>query len=68
VDLLNGPPYNQGLSPYWNAGVRLSFFLLFTYLLASLEGALERERELNQVLGRLRGLVAEHESARRKDG
>lgn len=43
ADLLAGHIYSNPLIPFWNASVRLGFFLLFTFLLAWLLEHLRRE-------------------------
>jgi len=42
ADILSGQPYSQPIFPYWNAGVRLVFFILVSFLLPALK---EREHE-----------------------
>lgn len=46
ADFWAGHTYSHPLIPYWNAIVRLSFFLITTYLLARLKGQLKLERTL----------------------
>ena len=43
ADTLAGQAYSSPVIPYWNAAVRLSFFVVVTFLLSSLKG-LEHER------------------------
>ncbi len=42
ADNLSGQPYSQPIFPFWNAGVRLGFFILVSFLLPALK---EREHE-----------------------
>lgn len=49
VDYLSGYTYSHFLIPYWNAIVRLGFFITTTYLLASLKGHFLREQSLARV-------------------
>jgi diguanylate cyclase (GGDEF)-like protein len=49
VDYTAGAVYSHMLIPVWNAAVRLGFFSITAYLLASLHGRLEREEELARV-------------------
>lgn len=44
VDLSSGQVYSHFLFAYWNALVRLGFFLAVTYLLSALKGAQQREK------------------------
>lgn len=44
-DVLTSAGPSQPLIPYWNAAVKLGFFLLVVQLLASLKAALERQRQ-----------------------
>jgi serine phosphatase RsbU (regulator of sigma subunit) len=44
-DVLTGPVPSRPLTPYWNAAVKLGFFLFVVYILASLKAALERQRQ-----------------------
>jgi len=46
ADFMAGHTYSHPLIPYWNAAVRLSFFLTTTYLLAQLKKRLEVEERL----------------------
>jgi diguanylate cyclase (GGDEF)-like protein len=41
--------YSHPLFPYWNAAVRLFFFLIVVYILTELKRALEREQSLSRV-------------------
>jgi predicted signal transduction protein with EAL and GGDEF domain len=45
-DYLAGYSYFHPLVPYWNMAVRLSFFLIITWLLSELRTTLQRERHL----------------------
>jgi diguanylate cyclase (GGDEF)-like protein len=42
ADNLSGQPYSHPIFPFWNAGVRLGFFILVSFLLPALK---EREHE-----------------------
>jgi serine phosphatase RsbU (regulator of sigma subunit) len=44
-DVLTGPAPSRPLTPYWNAAVKLGFFLFVVHILASLKAALERQRQ-----------------------
>ena len=46
ADLAAGSTYSAGWIPVWNAGVRLTFFLIIAGLMARLRLALEAQREL----------------------
>ncbi len=46
ADFTSGHTYSHSAIPIWNAGVRLTTFLLVATLLSSLKSGLEREREL----------------------
>ncbi len=48
ADALVGQPYSQPIIRYWNAAVRLGFFVLVTLLLPALK-ALEHEKEIARV-------------------
>jgi predicted signal transduction protein with EAL and GGDEF domain len=48
ADSMAGHTYSHPLIPYWNAAVRLSFFLVTMYLLAQLKERLETEETLAQ--------------------
>jgi diguanylate cyclase (GGDEF)-like protein len=48
ADALTGQSYSEPVIRYWNAAVRLSFFVLVTLLLPALK-ALEREKEVARV-------------------
>ncbi len=43
--------YTNLLFPIWNAGVRLTFFLLVSYLMVSLKAAYEREQQFARIDG-----------------
>jgi diguanylate cyclase (GGDEF)-like protein len=45
ADLLAGHSYSHLAIAYWNAGVRLGFFLIAVYLLSKLREGLDREKE-----------------------
>jgi len=46
ADIYGGQEYTYGLIRFWNAVVRLSFFLIFTTLIQSLQNALARQHNL----------------------
>lgn len=46
ADVATGHPYSNSLIPAWNALIRLSFFVIITFLLSALRRATEREKEL----------------------
>lgn len=46
TDLLAGHIYSHPAIPYWNAAVRLGFFLIVTYILAALRASLQQKEEL----------------------
>jgi diguanylate cyclase (GGDEF)-like protein len=46
ADVASGHPYLHPLIPVWNTLIRLSFFVIITFLLSALRRATEREREL----------------------
>lgn len=48
TDLLNDSQYSHNLIPYWNALVRLAFFISVTYLLCSVKNKREREKEITE--------------------
>lgn len=50
ADLLAGRAYSYPTVPYWNAGVRLGFFLIVTSTLSALRVAQERREELGQFI------------------
>ncbi len=45
-DVLARSSYIHPLIPYWNAAVKLGFFLILTYLLSKMKNGLEREKAL----------------------
>jgi len=49
ADAMAGATYSKWIVPYWNAVIRLGFFLVITYLLAELKNALDTEREMARV-------------------
>lgn len=49
VDTMSGKAYSSSVIPFWNAAVRLGFFGLVAYLLASLRVQLEREARLARI-------------------
>jgi len=48
ADLLAGQTYSHFAIPYWNAAVRLGFFLIVTQALAGLKDSRQRQEELAQ--------------------
>lgn len=46
ADVLSGKEYSHVAIPYWNAVVRLSFFIIFTTLIQSLRSAIARQHDL----------------------
>lgn len=50
ANLSAGAVYSSPLIPYWNAGVRLSFFLIVTFSLSSLYTAQLQREELSQFI------------------
>ena len=50
TDLLAGHLYLHPAIPYWNAAVRLGFFLIVTYALAALHASQARKKELIEEL------------------
>ncbi len=50
ADLLANPHYSYAIIPYWNAGVRLSFFVVVTFALAGLHAAQTRQEELSHFI------------------
>lgn len=46
ADLTSGNVYHNTLTPFWNCGVRFSFFLVITILTASVKKKLEQEEAL----------------------
>jgi signal transduction histidine kinase len=50
VDSLSGHSYSHPAIPYWNAAVRLGFFLIVTYAVAALRSAEERREELGHFI------------------
>jgi signal transduction histidine kinase len=50
ADLLSGHVYSRFTIPYWNAAVRLGFFLIVTYAATALRAARERQEELGQLI------------------
>jgi diguanylate cyclase (GGDEF)-like protein len=47
VDILSGQHYSQQIFYFWNAFVRMSFFIIVTLLLTQLKKALEHEKNLS---------------------
>jgi signal transduction histidine kinase len=50
ADLLAGHVYSNPAIPYWNALVRLGYFLSVTYALSALRASIERQEELAQFI------------------
>ena len=50
ADLLAGQIYSHPAIPYWNAAVRLGFFLIVTQALSGLKASKERQEELSQFI------------------
>jgi len=50
ADMLAGYVYSHAAIPYWNAIIRLGFFLTVTYILTGLKASRERQEELSQFL------------------
>jgi signal transduction histidine kinase len=50
ADLLASHPYSYPTVPYWNATVRLGFFLIITFTLSALQATQERQEELGQFI------------------
>jgi len=48
TDFLNNTLYSHNLIPYWNALVRLAFFISVTYLLGLVKNEREREKEITE--------------------
>lgn len=44
-DVLTGPAPSRPLTPYWNAAVKLGFFLFVVHVMSALKAALERQRQ-----------------------
>lgn len=49
ADEAPGHVYSHPFVPVWNTLIRLSFFVIITYLLSSLKDALQREKELARI-------------------
>ena len=61
ADLAEGRPYAHWFIPYWNAGVRLGFFVIVTVLsglIAKLRRLNDRERETSELKSRMVTLVS----------
>jgi signal transduction histidine kinase len=50
ADLLARPTYSHPAIPFWNATVRLGFFLVVTYALSELKASTNRQEELGQFI------------------
>jgi len=46
ADIATGHPYSHPFIPVWNTFIRLSFFIIITWLLSALRSAMEHEKEL----------------------
>jgi signal transduction histidine kinase len=53
VDLSSGHVYSRTIIPFWNATVRMGFFLITAQLLAALYKHVQREEKTNEQLARL---------------
>ena len=49
TDIASGRPYSHPAIPFWNTGIRASFFFIVMALLSALRKALEHEKELARV-------------------
>jgi hypothetical protein len=49
-ELATNPHYTHPLAPYWNAGVRLGFFVIITLMMSSLRAAWRYEKEAADVI------------------
>ena len=49
ADVASRDPYFHSLVLVWNTLIRLSFFIIITFLLSALRGAAQRERELARI-------------------
>jgi hypothetical protein len=50
VELATNPHYTYPAAPYWNAGVRLASFVIFTLMMSSLREAWHHEKEVADVI------------------
>jgi signal transduction histidine kinase len=50
ADLLAGQVHSHPVIPFWNATVRLGFFLIATYTVSGLKSSKERQEELSQFI------------------
>ncbi len=50
ADLLAGQLYSHPAIPYWNAAVRLGFFVIVTHTVSGLKSSRERQEELSQFI------------------
>jgi diguanylate cyclase (GGDEF)-like protein len=48
VDFRSNKSYDYSFIPYWNALIRLSYFVIIAYLLSRLRGALKAEKRLSR--------------------
>ena len=51
LDQASGSQYSKTFIPFWNAGVRLMFFLTTTFLINTLRNALDLQKHLAQIDG-----------------
>lgn len=49
ADIMAGHIYSHPVIPFWNAAVRLGFFLMGTFMLSMLRGAYEHEKKMAKV-------------------
>lgn len=49
ADLMSGQTYSHWLIPYWNAFMRLGFFMIIIYILLRLKSALELEKMFSRI-------------------
>ena len=59
VDRTAGHNYSQAFIPFWNAGIRLGFFIVTARLLAMVRSQLEKERQMARLDG-LTGVMNGH--------
>ena len=68
VDEAGGAQYSSSLIPYWNAVVRLVYFLTFTFLLTSLREKLRQTRQEVKQLSSLLPICASCKKIRDEQG
>jgi diguanylate cyclase (GGDEF)-like protein len=49
ADYTSGANYLDRAVPYWNYTARLCSFIIFTFILSALKGAMEKEKELSRI-------------------